>query len=186
MESTTQALNILAAGGILLYPTDTVWGLGCDATNAEAVNKIFEIKERDKSKPMLILVDHEAKIERYVKKVPDLAWDLIDNATNPLTIIYPEAVGLPAEVCGPDGSIAIRIVKDKVCANLIRKLNRPLLSTSANISGNQSPVRYEDIDKKLIERVDFVLRHPDENNGTGKASSIIKLAINGEIQIIRH
>lgn len=179
-----EALEILKQGGVLLHLTDTVWGLACDATNIEAVQKVYAIKQRDENKPMLILVDNDRRLERHVKQVPDIAWDLIDHADKPLTIIFQDAVGLPQSVLGSDGSIAIRIVNDETCKQLIRKLNRPLLSTSANLSGEPTPVRFGDVSEAIRNQVDYILESDDDSREE-KASSIIKLGTDGEIQIIR-
>src|SRR5690554_3015435 len=129
-----QAVQALRDGKVILYPTDTVWGLGCDATNETAVNRLLDIKGRDEEKGLIVLVDRDARLNRYVQEVPSMAWDLIDVADKPLTIIYPKGVGLAQNVCAPDGSVAIRLTRDEFCRHLIEKLNRPLVSTSANLS----------------------------------------------------
>lgn len=180
----TKALDIIKRGGTLLYPTDTIWGLGCDATNAQAVQKIYQIKERDPSKSLLVLVSDEGMLQRFVKEVPEVCWDLIDCATDPLTIIYPQANGLAPGVAASNGSIGIRLVQEGFAFELVRKLRKPLISTSANLSGEPSPSNYDEISDSLKERVDYIVNLPHAS-GRSKASSILKVALNGEIHIIR-
>jgi L-threonylcarbamoyladenylate synthase len=179
------ALEVLQKGGIILYPTDTVWGIGCDATNAEAVQKIYDLKQRVASKSMIVLLDNDNKLQRYVKEVPDVAWDLIDAADRPLTIIYPGAIYLAPNLIAEDGSIAIRITNDDFCKRLIGRLKKPLVSTSANISGNSTPSAFHQIDESILEGVDYVVNLPSQQDEKGQPSTIIKLAVNGEIEIIR-
>ncbi|MCC8089633.1 MAG: threonylcarbamoyl-AMP synthase [Rikenellaceae bacterium] len=180
-----EALDILKKGGIILYPTDTVWGLGCDATNASAVEKIFRIKERADSKSMIILLDHADNVSRYVKKVPSVAWELLEVADKPLTLILPDAVGLAENLVAEDGTIAVRLVGNAFCRKLIRKLNRPLVSTSANISGQPAPLDFKSIPEEIINAVDLVVDPKFEENATGRPSSIISVGMGGEIKIIR-
>lgn len=177
------ALETLKSGGTLLYPTDTIWGLGCDATNETAVKKIIDIKHRDDKKSFIILVADINDIGKYVKDVPELAWDLAEFSEKPLTIIYPQAVGLAKNVVNEDGSIAIRLVKTGFCYELIKKLRKPLVSTSANISGEPSPTSLESIPTTITGAVDFIADVPAD--GTGQPSSILKMEVNGEIKFLR-
>lgn len=194
----TTVLETLKKGGIILYPTDTIWGIGCDATNAAAVEKIFSIKERDRNKGLIIIVSDESMLNRYVKEVPALAWDLIDASdpeenpdARPLTIIYPEGRSLAPGVCAPDGSIAVRLIRPatragQFCFDLIRKLNKPLVSTSANLSGNASPSHFDEIDSTLIEKVDHCVDSSIEDTGAqSSASALVKLELNGEVKVLR-
>ena len=186
-EEINKAIEVLKAGGTILYPTDTIWGLGCDATNAEAVNKIFKIKKREESKSLIVLMDNENRLNRYLKDIPPLAYDLIDNADKPLTIIYPGAKGLASNVINSDGSIAVRIPLNQeiFCVKLITKFGKPIVSTSANISGEPAPISFKDIDKSILHEVDYIVNLPQDEMGTSKPSAIIKLEMNGEFKIIR-
>ncbi len=183
-EELDKALEALKSGKTLLYPTDTIWGIGCDAKNAEAIDKIYQIKERDPSKSMIILIAEDHHLERYIKEVPEVAWEIIDAAEKPLTIVYPNAMYLPDNLTAKDGSIAIRIVKDEFCKKLIQRLKSPLVSTSANLAGEPSPGSFEDISPEILKRVDHVVNLPASKTGN-QSSSIIKLEVNGEITVIR-
>lgn len=178
------SLNVLKSGGVLLYPTDTIWGLGCDATRTEAVEKIYRIKRRANRKSMLILVDRPEMITNYVTRVPTITWELIEAATKPLTIIFPEAKNLAANLIAEDGSIGIRICKQSFCNQLIARFGRPVVSTSANFSGSPSPERLSDIPSELITQVDYAVPELTDT-GHGHPSSIIKLGMNNEVEIIR-
>jgi len=184
-EEISRCIRILKEGGILLYPTDTIWGIGCDATNAAAVEKIYKLKNRTESKSMIILTDTPERIQRYVKVMPEMAWDLIDFAESPLTIIYPEGQNLAANVIADDRSVAIRVVKDEFCRQLIRQLGKPIVSTSANLSGEIPPVNYNAIDQRIIEGVDHAVDASFGQPGNFRPSQIIKLEVNGEFRIIR-
>lgn len=186
MEEVNKALEVLKSGGLLLYPTDTIWGIGCDATNKEAVDKIFKLKKREEIKSMIVLVDLEQKLNRYLKEVPEIAWDLIENSDKPLTIIYPDATGLASNLIHEDGSIAIRVVKDEFCNKLINRFGKPIVSTSANISGEATPETFKDISASILHGVDYVVNLRQNESGIVKPSTIIKLAMNGEIKIIRN
>ncbi len=181
----TNALAALHSGGTILYPTDTVWGIGCDCTNEKAVDKIFKIKKRDSSKSLVLLVDNDARLLRYVKTVPEIAWELMQYSDKPLTIVYPEGKSVAKNMIGPDKSIAIRITSDIFCKNLIRSFDNGLVSTSANISGNASPENFSDIDEEIISAVDYVVDLRQEEKTPASPSSIIKVGLKGEIQIIR-
>lgn len=184
-EEIKNVLEVLRKGGTILYPTDTVWGIGCDARNKEAVNKVFKIKQRAEYKSMVTLVCDEKMLNRYVKEVPAIAWDLIEATETPLTIIYPDARMLAENVIAADGSVGIRLVKDEFCRNLIHRFGKPIVSTSANISGEPSPSSFNEIKLDILNKVDYIVNlRKNENNNT-QPSTIIKVALNGEIKIIR-
>jgi L-threonylcarbamoyladenylate synthase len=168
-----EALKTLKSGGVILYPTDTVWGLGCDATNSEAVAKIFAIKGRDEGKSLLILADDIAMVERYVKEIPDIASELATVSESPLTIIYPEGKYLANGVCASDGSVGIRVCLEPFCNELITRFRRPIVSTSANKSGNPAPAIFDEISDRQNDRQ------------KSKPSPVIKIGKNGTIEIIR-
>ncbi len=180
-----KSLAVLKNGGVILYPTDTVWGLGCDATNPEAVRKIYEIKKRADSKTMILLVDLEARLSTYVKEIPEQAWPLIEFTDKPLTIVYDGARNLPPELIAEDGSIAIRVTNDEFCKNLIGVLRKPLVSTSANISGSPAPAIYQEVSEEIRSSVDYVVNWRKDDRQRHAPSSIIKLQKGGLIQIIR-
>jgi len=184
-EAILNAAEAIRAGKTLLYPTDTVWGLGCDARNEEAVSAVSALKGRTPEKSYIILVDNDARLQRHVKTVPDVAWDIIDNADKPITLIYPAGMGVAPAVLGADGSIAIRITQNEVLKKLIQQADRPLLSTSANISGEPSPQQFEDIPERISTGVGHIVDLQPQNKGTVKPSSIIKLGLHGEVAIIR-
>ena len=180
-----EALSVLKEGGLLLYPTDTVWGIGCDATNEKAVEKVFALKQRTDSKSLIVLADSVTMIERYVKKVPDTAYMLIEVSDKPLTLIYPEATGLALNVPAEDGSIAIRVVHHAFCTALLRQFKKPLVSTSANISGEKTPSNFAAISDLIKQGVDYIVPVALEQGATQKPSSIIKLGLRNEVQVIR-
>lgn len=180
-----ESLATLRSGGIILYPTDTIWGIGADASNEKAMEKVLAVKGRPAEKSMILLLDDSAKLNRYIRQVPDIAWDIVDNATEPITIIYPGAYNLPKNCIAADGTVAIRITDDPFCKLLVKKLNKPLISTSANISGKPSPSCFREISETIISSVDYVVNLRRNENGCNKPSSIIQLGINGEIRIIR-
>jgi L-threonylcarbamoyladenylate synthase len=183
-EDISASVEVLKKGGVILYPTDTIWGLGCDATNNNAVKRIFEIKQRADEKSMLLLLDNAEKLTQYVD-VPDIAWQLIEVADKPLTIVYPGAVNIAQNLLAEDGSVGIRITEDEFCRKLIRAFGKPIVSTSANISGKSWPAIFKDIEKDITEAVDYVVRHRQNDNKPGKPSGIIKLGKNGEVKVIR-
>jgi L-threonylcarbamoyladenylate synthase len=176
--------RIIREGGTLLYPTDTVWGLGCDATNKEAVAKIGGVKKRHE-KSYVILMESDGMLQRYVRYVPEVAWDLIDASEDPITIVYPEGYNLADGVCAKDGSVAVRITRDPFCQALIRKIRKPLLSTSANVSGESTPRNFEDISQPILDGVDYVVQHRRNEPTQSKPSSIIRLGLTGQVEIIR-
>ena len=180
-----KSLAVLKNGGVILYPTDTVWGLGCDATNPEAVKKIYEIKKRADTKTMILLVDLEARLSTYVKEIPEQAWPLIEFTDKPLTIVYDGARNLPSELIAQDGSIAIRVTNDEFCKNLIGVLRKPLVSTSANISGAPAPAIYQEVTEEIRSAVDYIVNWRKDDRQRHQPSSIIKLQKGGLIQIIR-
>lgn len=180
-----ECTKVLKKGGTILYPTDTIWGIGCDATNAGAVSKIYEIKKRMESKSFIVLADSIEMVREYVEELPSMAEPLIEVTDKPLTIIYPAATGLAENIVAPDGSIAIRVVNSEFCMRLIARLGRPIVSTSANISGERSAQSFDEISKIIKESVDYVVDPRFEENSTHKASSIIKLGRGNEIEIIR-
>lgn len=179
------ALEVLQKGGVILYPTDTVWGFGCDATNEEAVKRIYEIKKRDSSKGMIILMENAALLERYVEEVPEIAYDLIELTDKPLTIIYDGAKNLAKNLVAKDGSIGIRITSEAFSSDLIRRFKRPIVSTSANISGKPSPANFSEIKQEMVDAVDFVVNYRQNESQKTVPSSIMKLGSGGEIKIIR-
>lgn len=179
------ALKILSEGGIVLFPTDTIWGLGCDATNPEAVSRIFRIKNRDDSKSLIILVNGFGMLERYVTAIPEVAINILEVADKPLTIIYPQGKNLAAGVCDKDGSTGIRICMDPFCNELITRFRKPIVSTSANISGTGSPSIFSEIDDKIIGAADYVVNYRRKETGKNPPSSILKVNSDGTIKIIR-
>lgn len=180
-----KACEVLRQGGVILYPTDTVWGIGCDATNEEAVKKIYAIKQRNDSKSMLVLMDNPAKLQTYVSEVPDIAWDLIDLTDKPLTIIYDGARNLASNLIAEDGSIGIRITTEQFSEALCRQFRKPIVSTSANISGERVAANFNEISEEIINAVDYVVDFRQNDYTKAKPSSIIKLSKNGTIKIIR-
>lgn len=177
-------IDTLKSGGTILYPTDTIWGIGCDATNVEAIQKIFEIKKRETSKSMIILVESSKRLQDLVD-VPELAWEIIDLSEKPVTLIYDQPKGLPKELLAEDGSIGIRLIKDDYLKKLIGKLNKPLVSTSANFSGEKSPMKFADISKEIIESVDAVAEENHDKISEYSGSSIIRLWSDGRVKVIR-
>jgi len=184
-EEIKNALEVLRKGGTILYPTDTVWGIGCDARNKDAVAKVFRIKQRAEYKSMVTLVCDSTMLNRYVKEVPEVAWDLIEAADRPLTIIYPDARMLAENVIAADGSVGIRLVKDEFCKNLIHKFGKPIVSTSANISGEEAPSAFNEIKIDILNNVDYIVNLRRNDNSSIQPSTIIKVAMNGEFKIIR-
>ncbi len=184
-EDIKNSLISLKKGEVILYPTDTIWGLGCDATNPAAVEKIYKIKSRNGTKSLIILVDGESMLERYVREVPEITYELTSVSDTPLTIIYPAGKNLAEGVCAEDGSVAIRICHDEFCNQLINRFRKPIISTSANFSGQQSPHTFLDIDKSVIAAVDYVVKYRKDDTDKNSASPIIKIGQDGTIKIIR-
>jgi L-threonylcarbamoyladenylate synthase len=181
----SKSLRVLKEGGIILYPTDTIWGIGCDASNKEAIDRIYELKQRPDSKSVISLLDDSSKLIRYVKEVPAMAWDLVENTTRPLTIIYPGVVNIAPNAIAPDGTAGIRITTHQFCRQLVRELGKPLISTSANISGNPSPASFSEIDQAILNGVDYIVNLPADESTPQRPSTIIKLGLDGTIQFIR-
>ena len=184
-EDIKQAVEVMRKGGVILYPTDTVWGIGCDATNAEAVSKVYAIKQRDDSKALICLVDSDARLQRYVRDVPDVAWQLIDCCDRPTTLILDGAVNLAPNLIADDGSIGIRITNEPFSKELCYRFQKAIVSTSANISGEPAAQNYRDIDPRIIEAVDYVCWSRRQEHQPHTPSSIIKLGRGGEVTIIR-
>lgn len=180
-----KAIEVLRNGGVILYPTDTVWGIGCDATNAEAVKRVYEIKQRNDSKALICLVDSDARLQRYVKDVPNVAWELIDAVVKPTTIILDNAVNLAPNLIAEDGSIGIRITKEAFSKELCYRFQKAIVSTSANISGQPAAQNFPDISEEIIKTVDYVCWTRRQEHKPHVPSSIIKLSGTGEVTIIR-
>jgi L-threonylcarbamoyladenylate synthase len=180
-----KAVEIISAGGILLYPTDTIWGIGCDATNARAVQRIYEIKQRSDSKSMLVLVPGVEMLRSYVESIPDKALELIFNTTRPTTIIYPGAIHLAPNLLAEDGSVGIRVTSDDFCRKLIEKAGFPIVSTSANISGSVSPGFFRAIDSRIIDQVDHVVGLRQDESESASSSTIIKIEKEGKLTVLR-
>ena len=184
-DEINKALEVLKAGGVILYPTDTIWGLGCDATNAGAVEKLLQIKNRPAEKSLIVLLDVDSKLQSYVNEIPDVAYDLIEYAENPLTLIFSGAKNLAQNVINMDGSVGIRIVKHDFCTPLIPRFSKPIVTTSANISGQPSPKYFDEIDQTLVDLVDYVVDFDQENRNSRKPSTIMKLSPGGHFEFIR-
>ncbi|KQR70807.1 L-threonylcarbamoyladenylate synthase [Pedobacter sp. Leaf176] len=184
-EEINKALEVLKSGGVILYPTDTIWGLGCDASNPEAVDKILKIKNRPAEKSLIVLLDVDSKLQSYVTEAPEIAYDLIEYAENPLTIIFSGAKNLANNVINEDGSVGIRIVKHDFCTPLIQRFRKPIVSTSANLSGEPSPKNFDDISSEIIDAVDYVVDFEQENRTSKKPSTIMKLSPGGQFEFIR-
>lgn len=180
-----KAVETLVKGGLLLYPTDTVWGIGCDATNEQAVQRLLELKGRKPEKGLVLLLDVTGRLESYVYDVPPQAWDLIEFSEKPLTIIYDGAKNLAPSVKAQDGSIAIRITKDEFCKQVIARLKKPLVSTSANLSGQPFPASFSDIRPEILSGVDYIVNLRRQENLKSAPSTLIRLRANGRIEFIR-
>ena len=180
-----KSLKVLEEGGILLYPTDTIWGIGCDATNTQAVKKIYSVKSRTEAKSLIILLDHIDKLSTYIEKVPEITDDLLASITNPVTIIYSNARKLAPNLIAQDGTVAIRIVKDDFCSELIRRFGKPIVSTSANISGFDPPVVFSQVVVEIKNAVDYMVTYKQDYFTRAKPSTIIRLRDDGMYTIIR-
>ena len=175
----------MAAGGLILYPTDTIWGIGCDATNEEAVRRVYELKRRSDHKAMLLLMDSSAKLNYYVQEVPDVAWDLIELADSPLTVIYSGARNVAPNLLAEDGSVGIRITQEEFSHKLCERFRKPLVSTSANVSGEPSPANFSEISATIKAGVDYIVRYRQDDLSKAAPSHIIKLSAGGLVKIIR-
>jgi L-threonylcarbamoyladenylate synthase len=184
-DEVAKAFKIIQDGGIILYPTDTIWGIGCDATNTEAIKKIYHLKQRDEAKSMIILLDTENKLESYVSEVNPLAYDLIEYAENPLTLVMPGAKNISPALISGDGSVGIRVSKNPFCQQLIQRMRKPLVSTSANISGKPSPLYFSQIDAEIIDGVDYVVDLDQHSMEIKTPSTIMKLAPDGKFEFLR-
>ena len=184
-EDIRTAVQTMKQGGIILYPTDTIWGIGCDAANEEAVRRIFALKKREDSKAMICLVDSANRMQRYLRQVPDVAWDLVEFADKPLTLILDGAVNLAPSLIAEDGSIGLRVTKENISHELCYRFERAVVSTSANISGEPSPACFDEISEEIKQGVDYIMRSRQNDLSKSKPSQIIKLSLDGRIQIIR-
>jgi len=184
-EDIKNAVQVMRQGGVILYPTDTVWGIGCDATNAEAVAKVYNIKHRDDSKALICLVDSDVRMQRYVRNVPNVAWDIMELASKPTTVILDNAVNLAPNLIADDGSIAMRITTEPFSRELCYRFQKPIVSTSANISGEPAASNYRDISEELLQAVDYVCHSRRQEHQPHTPSSIIKLSEDGQVTIIR-
>ena len=187
-EDIRRAVEVLRKGGVILYPTDTVWGIGCDATNVEAVKKVYAIKQRDDSKALICLVDSDARMQRYVRDVPDVAWQLVDSLKEggkPTTLILDGAINLAENLIADDGSIGIRITQEPFSKELCYRFQKAIVSTSANISGEPAAQNYRDIDPRIVEAVDYVCWSRRQEHQPHQPSSIIRLRKDGQVEIIR-
>jgi len=180
-----EAVRILRAGGILLYPTDTVWGIGCDATNADAVQRIYDLKRSENKKSMLVLCASADMVVRYVNRAPGIAFEVMEMATSPLTLILPGAVGVAENLIPDEGTLGVRVPDHAFCQRVLRGLGRPIVSTSANITGEATPARLQEVAREIVDVVDFVVNPRFEGKPTRKASSIVAFGEGGEVQVIR-
>jgi len=185
VEDLVKAVEVLRSGGIILYPTDTIWGIGCDATNPVAVKRIYEIKQRQDTKSMLVLMENPNLLNSYIAEVPEIAWELIEVADSPLTIIYPGAKNLATNLLAADGSVGIRITNEAFTQQLIQRFRKPVVSTSANISGQKSPQNFAEISDEIKKSVDYIVGFRQDDFTRSNPSGIIKLGVGGQIEIIR-
>lgn len=184
-EVLNQTVEVLQRGGIILYPTDTVWGIGCDATNAEAVARVLELKQRSEAKGLIVLVDTSARIDRYVDDVPDIAYDLIDLATSPLTVVFDRGKNLASNLLPADGSVAIRVVQHEFCRRLVERLGRPLVSTSANVAGGATPRVLAEVDERIVRGVDMVVPEQFHCPMSSRPSGVVAVQRGGVVRVIR-
>ncbi|MBN2213918.1 MAG: threonylcarbamoyl-AMP synthase [Bacteroidales bacterium] len=184
-EDIINSLRVLEQGGVILYPTDTIWGIGCDATNEKAVQRIYQIKKREDLKSMLVLIDNPDRLYQYVSQIPEIAWDILEAAVSPITIIYPGVKNLAANLIAGDRSAGIRITSDRFCQKLIHRFKKPVVSTSANISGKDAPQVFNEIDPVIKKSVDYIVNWRQDDLSCHKPSGIIKLGVNGEVEVIR-
>ncbi len=184
-EDINKALEVLKSGGIILYPTDTIWGLGCDATNEKAVQKIYSIKKRDAQKSMLILLENPASIYAYVERVPDIAFDIMELSEKPVSVIFPGAKNLAPNLPAEDGSIGIRLTQETFTKQLIQRFRKPIVSTSANHSNEKTPLNFAQISDRIKEKADYVVKYKQDCTTSAQSSSIIKIGLSNEVEIIR-
>ena len=184
-EDIRTAVQTLRQGGLILYPTDTIWGIGCDAANEEAVRRIFQLKQREDSKAMICLVDSANRMQRYLRQVPDVAWDLVEYADKPLTLILDGAINLAPSLIAEDGSVGLRVTRENISHELCYRFERAVVSTSANISGEPSPACFDEISEEIRQGVDYIMCSRQNDTSKSKPSQIIKLGLDGQIKIIR-
>ena len=184
-EDIKNAVEVMRRGGVILYPTDTVWGIGCDATNAEAVARVYDIKHRDDSKALICLVDSDVRLQRYVRNAPEVAWQIIELAVKPTTVIFDNATGLAHNLIAEDGSIAMRVTTEPFSHELCYRFQKPIVSTSANISGQPAAQNYCDIPQELLDAVDYVCHSRRQEKKPHTPSSIIRIRHDGQVEIIR-
>lgn len=184
-EDIKNALKVLRAGGVILYPTDTVWGLGCDATNADAVRKVYAIKKRSDAKSLIVLVNSVAMLTRYVDNPPEIALQMAEWSEKPLTVVYDKGRSLAEGVASSDGSIGVRVCSEPFCDALIDALRKPLISTSANISGEEAPAIFDEISEEIVSAVDYVCLYRQDDLSKASPSSVIKVSANGAVKILR-
>lgn len=183
-EIVLDCIQTLKRGGLILYPTDTVWGIGCDATNADAIDKLYALKQRAESKAIICLVKDFKMLEQYVEEIPEMAYDILKYSNTPTTIVYPNAIRVAENVIAEDGSLGIRVVREGFAGALIKKYKKPIVSTSANISGKPTPLSFAEIDNIIKTSVDFIVPQYLEEKNT-KPSTVIKLELDGKVQILR-
>lgn len=183
-EEINKAISVLENGGLILYPTDTVWGIGCDATNEEGVGKVYNLKQRSDSKALICLVANDAMLERYIRDIPEVAYDILDLSTKPTTIVYDNPKGIAKNLVADDNTLAIRVASDKFCQYLINKFKKPIVSTSANISGRPTPKQFSEIEEAVLKGVDYVVNLHQAKIASAP-SAIIKLGADGIVKVIR-
>lgn len=183
-EVIDKCLAVLESGGTLLYPTDTVWGIGCDATNPEAVSRVYEIKQRPGSKALICLVGNDRMLEKLIPEIPGVAWEIMDLSTKPVTIVYDNPRGVAPNLVAEDNTLAVRVATDRFCRELLRRFRKPLVSTSANLAGNATPGSFAEIDPAILRAVDYVVPLQQQNE-LRSPSSIIRLKADGQVQVIR-
>ncbi|MEH6658371.1 L-threonylcarbamoyladenylate synthase [Leeuwenhoekiella marinoflava] len=184
IDEVNESLGVLKRGGLLLYPTDTVWGIGCDATNADAIDKIFALKKRKESKSLICLVSDLKMLNQFVEDIPEVAYNILKYADQPTTIIYDDPIRVAENLIAEDNTLGIRIVQDEFCRALIKKLGKPLVSTSANISGEKTPMRFLEISQPILEGVDYIVNLQRKHKST-KSSTIIRLSNDGQVKVLR-
>ena len=184
-QDIANAIEVLKKGGVILYPTDTVWGIGCDATNSEAVARVYAIKQREDSKALICLVDSDARLHRYFRVVPNVAWELLDCVVKPTTVVLDDAVNLAPNLLAEDGSVGMRITQEPFSKELCYRFQKAIVSTSANISGEPTPQNFRDISEELLAKVDYVCMSRRQEHHAHTPSSVIKLGRDGEVSIIR-
>lgn len=184
-EDLNKALETLKNGGLILYPTDTIWGIGCDATNPEAVEKVYALKGRDENKSLIILLHNDNQLAGYVNDIPEVAYELIEYTEKPLTIVYSNAKNLAPNVVATDGSIGIRVVRHPFCEQLLQRFRKPIVSTSANVSGSPSPSCFDDISEEIKVGVDYIVGYGQGERGDGKSSTVMKLGSSGQFAFLR-